>query len=346
MDVYEIDPTRDERWDGFLQEHSEASIFHTGGWLEALRHTYGYEPVALTTSPPGCPLTSAVPFCRISNWLSGRRLVSLPFSDHCAPLVETSEQLAGLLTYLRGKVDREKWRYVEIRPSGTRLQTCLDFRESGTFVSHKLDLRPSLDAIFHAFHKDCVHRKIQRAEREGLTCQEGRSELLVAKFYHLLLMTRRRHGVPPQPIQWFRNVIAFLGDEAKIRMASKDGRPVASIVTLRHRNTLVYKYGCSDQRFNKWGGTQLLLWNAIQEAKNDDLSEFDMGRSDCENPGLAVFKDRWGAARTPLVYFRYPMRDVYTVSKELQSTIGKYLWSHMPNRVLGEVGRVLYRYMG
>ena len=40
MSVYEIDPTTDERWDDFLQSHPEASIFHTRGWLEALRRTY------------------------------------------------------------------------------------------------------------------------------------------------------------------------------------------------------------------------------------------------------------------------------------------------------------------
>ncbi len=346
MDVYEIDPTRDERWDAFLLEHADASIFHTGGWLEALRRTYGYEPVAFTTSPPGCPLTNALPFCRIPNWLSGRRLVSLPFSDHCAPLVDNSEQLASLLTYLHGKVDREKWSHVEIRPSGTRLPKCSNFGESGTFFFHKLDLRPSVAAIFHAFHKDCVQRKIQRAEREGIACQEGRSELLVTMFYRLLLMTRRRHGLPPQPIQWFKNIIACLGDKAKVRVAFKDGRPIASIVTLRYRNTLVYKYGCSDHRFNKLGGTQLLFWNAIQEAKNDHLSEFDMGRSDCENTGLAVFKDRWGAARRRLTYFRYPVGNIRATVGLRQAEIRKYIWSHVPGSALAVAGRVLYRYMG
>src|SRR5271157_2134515 len=147
MDVYEIDPTRDERWDAFLQEHPEASIFHTRGWLEALRQTYGYTPIAFTTSPPRHPLTSGLPFCQISGWLNRRRLVSLPFSDHCSPLVENPEQLAGLLTYLQGKVDREKWSYVELRVTDAQLPRCLAFGENGRFFFHKLDLRASLDAI-------------------------------------------------------------------------------------------------------------------------------------------------------------------------------------------------------
>src|SRR5580700_8950379 len=99
MSMYEIDPTRDERWERLLAAHPRASIFHTRGWLEALRQTYGYYPVAFTTSAPGLPLTNALVFCQISNWLKGRRLVSLPFSDHCAPLVGNQEELDCLLDY-------------------------------------------------------------------------------------------------------------------------------------------------------------------------------------------------------------------------------------------------------
>ena len=346
MTVYEIDPTRDERWDGFLQNHPDASIFHTSGWLEALRRTYGYQPVAFTLSPPGHPLTNAIPFCQVSSWLFGRRLVSLPFSDHSTPLVEHSEQLDSLLFCLREKLRRKKWSYIEIRPADSTSGGCTAFGESQAFCLHKLDLRPGLDDIFRNFHKDCVQRKIRRAAREGLTCEEGRSDSLVDTFYQLLLTTRRKHGLPAQPVEWFRNLIACVGDKAKIRVASKDGRPIASIFTLCHKQVLIYKYGCSDRRFSNMGGTQLLLWNAIREAKMSRLSEFDLGRSDRDNPGLLVFKDRWGAARTPLTYLRYPVRDPSHILGGTQARIGKYVWSHAPVSVLALAGRVLYKYIG
>lgn len=346
MTVYEIDPTRDERWDEFLQNHPVASVFHTRGWLEALRRTYGYQPVAFTTAAPGCPLTDGLAFCQISSWLNRRRLVSLPFSDHCAALVESSEQLASLLGHLQAKVDRGQWSHIELRTPDLRLPRETAFRESERFAFHKLDLRPGLNAVFHNFHKDCIQRKIQRATREGLTYEEGRSESLVTRFYHLLGLTRRRHGLPPPPIQWFRNLIACLGEKAKIQVASKAGWPVASIVTLRHKGTLVYKYGCSDRRFSNLGGTQLLLWHAIQEASDDQLSEVDLGRSDRGNVGLVAFKDRWGAARTTLSYFSYPVRHTHSASGVRRTEIRNYVCSHVPSSILAVAGRVLYKYMG
>jgi len=160
-------------------------------------------------------------------------------------------------------------------------------------------------------------------------------------------MTRRRHGLPAQPRDWFRNVISCVGDKATIRVASKDGRPIAGILTLRYKRVLAYKYACSDRRFSNLGGTQLLLWNAIQEAKRDRLSELDMGRSDWDNSGLVVFKDRWGASRSTLVYLRYPMRHIGSgISEAALGRIGKYVWSRMPGSVLAAAGRLLYKHIG
>lgn len=346
MTVDKIDPIRDHRWVEFLHKHPAASVFHTPGWLEALQRTYGYEPVVFTTSPPGAELRNGIPFCRITTWLTHRRLVSLPFSDHCIPLVENSAELTCMLKSLQREVAEMKWNYAEIRAGDLHLPSDAIFEKAKSYSLHKLDLRPNLDELFRSLHKDCVQRKIHRAEREGLTYEEGSEDSLLRKFYHLLLITRRRHGLAPQPVRWFRNLIACLGDAVKIRVASKDGRPIASILTLRHKHTLVYKYGCSDLQFNNLGGTQLLMWKAIQEAKNDQLDEFDMGRSDCDNPGLIAFKDRWGAARSTLSYLRYPLPRPQTTRVALRGTLAKYVLAHAPDSLLAATGSVLYKYMG
>lgn len=88
--------------------------------------------------------------------------------------------------------------------------------------------------------------------------EEGRSEILLDKFYDLLLLMRRQHQFPPQPRDWFRNLFACLGEQIKIGVASKDGQPIASILTLSYKGSLVYKYGCSDARFHNLGGMSFL----------------------------------------------------------------------------------------
>ena len=162
--------------------------------------------------------------------------------------------------------------------------------ESLVYQFHRLDLRGNTQDLFHGFHKDCVQRKIRRAEREGLKYEAGNSEALLQKFYKLLVMTRRRQYLPPQPLAWFRGLLSGLGDDVKIRVASKDDVPVAGILTLSHKKTVVYKYGGSNAALNKFGGMALLFWNTIQEAKEQGIEELDMGRSDTDNLGLIAFQ--------------------------------------------------------
>ena len=126
--VYAIDPLRDSRWPELIGRHPNASVFHTRGWLRALQVTYGYEPVAFTTSAPSEELTNALLFCVVRSWLTGNRLVSLPFSDHCEPLVENAEQFRTLSSFAESLRLKERWKYVEIRSANSLLEFDDGFR--------------------------------------------------------------------------------------------------------------------------------------------------------------------------------------------------------------------------
>lgn len=331
-----------------MARNPRSSVFHTVAWLEALHRTYGYEPTAFTTSPPGTELENGIVVCRVTSWITGRRLVSLPFSDHCQPLVENAADEEALVSALMQAQRREKSRYVEVRAKHSIADRTGIWRSSHTFCIHQLSLEPDLVTLFANCHKSSTQRKVQRAVREGLTCETGRSEALLGSFWTMLVMTRRKHGVPPQPKNWFRNLIDCFGERLEIRVAFKEKRPLAAILTLRHRDTLVYKYGCSDARFHRLGGMQMLFWQAIGEAKSDGLLRLDLGRSDCENTGLITFKDRLGAARSNLAYMRFP------VSPPPATRFGAVNWAErtarralslMPDRLLCLIGRAVYRHI-
>jgi hypothetical protein len=343
--VYEVDPLSDSRWPALVAEHPKASVFHTREWLSALKKTYQYRPFVLTTSKPDVPLTEGIVFCEVRSWLTGRRLVSLPFSDHCEPLFDDSEALEAVLEYARHEVEQGKYKRMEIRPHSAMGEEVDGFQPKSDAVLHRLDLAAPIDELFRSFHKDCIQRKIRRAERENLEYEEENSEKQLNDFYRLMLMTRRRHGLPPQPLRWFRELIAACGPMLKIRIVRKDGEAVASIVTLSHRKTMVYKYGCSNASANKYGGTPMLFWKTIQEAKANGQNELDMGRSDLVDPGLSVFKEHWRSVPTPLTYWRYPAEESRT-RPAWQHNLTSRVISVSPDRVLQLAGNVLYRHMG
>lgn len=340
MSVYEIDPLHDPCWPELLEQHPRASVFHSRGWLEALKGTYGFEPVAYTTSSPGRPLENGWPFCRVRSWLTGNRLVSLPFSDHCDPLVQDRGDLAEISKKLEQDHQTKHWRYVECR-FGSTFDSPPKFADSEEFCLHRLDLTPGLDELYANLHRNSTQRKIKRAEREELRCEQGNSEQLADKFYRLLVLTRRRHRVPPQPRKWFSNLLCCFGDDIQIRLAYKEQIPIAGILTLRFKKTLVYKYGAADEKFFPLGGMQMLLWRTIEEAKREGLTDLDLGRTDLDAEGLTLFKDRLGGRRRSLHYFRYPGNHRRGTS---HSAFRKTLLSLTPARLTEIGGRMLYRH--
>ncbi len=219
VNIHVVDPIDDRRWDELVAQHPKASVFHKRGWLKALQLTYGYEPFVLTSSAPGEVMKDGMVFCRVSSWVTGVRAVSLPFADHCEPLVSSAEEVAGFLEWLQSERDRQRWKYVEFRPLRPFKHVSSGPQPSSSYCFNELDIRPSLDRVFCGMHHDCIQRKIRRAEREGISYEVGRSSELLDAFYRLLVITRRRLGTLTQPRSWFRNLVECVGDDLQIRVA-------------------------------------------------------------------------------------------------------------------------------
>jgi CelD/BcsL family acetyltransferase involved in cellulose biosynthesis len=343
MQLHEIDPLSDSRWADLVERCDLSSVFHTPQWLDALRRTYGYQPVAFTDAPAGEPLKNGLLFCRVRSWMTGRRLVSLPFSDHCEPLVEGGETLHRIVELLKPLMRREG-RYTELRPL-TSVLTIDGFSRAAVYCHHAIDLRADLQTVYAGFHKNHVQRTIRKALRMGVAVEVGRSSALLTDFYALHRLTRRRHGLPVQPLSWFQNLLISLGDRTSIFMARHEGLPIASILTTRHKKTLVYKYGCSNAAKHRFGGPSLLFWTAIQRAKEQDLVEFDLGRSDWDDLGLLAYKDHLGARRTTLNYYRYTPA-AFGLNDARWWSRFEWAYSLAPRVLQTRVGSGLYRHFG
>jgi CelD/BcsL family acetyltransferase involved in cellulose biosynthesis len=346
VSIHIINPLSDDRWDDLVACHPRASVFHQRNWLEALARTYGHQPLVFTSTPAGKPLRDGIVFCRVSSWITGTRLVSLPFADHCEPLLDEASESPEFMDCLRAKCDRNRWKYVEIRPFFEVPGAASGMPKSSSYWFHELDTRPSAEQLFRGLHKNSFQRKIRRAERERLSCEVGRSEQLVNEFYHLLLVTRRRHNLLPQPRKWFKNLVDCMGDNIQIRVARKGDLPIAAVLSLHHGSSIVYKYGCSDARFHNLGGIPFLFWKLIEESKASGAQRIDFGRSDLDKPGLITFKDRLGATRRLLTYYRYTNGKGSNATTHWEPLGFWNFCSILPDAVLSTAGGVLYKHMG
>lgn len=348
MPVYKLNPLTDERWTEFLERRDDASIFHSPGWLEALRRTYGYEPVVYTTAGPGKELSDGIVCCQVNSWLTGRRLVSLPFSDHCQPLTDDSGNLADLLAELSSEVERDNLKYIEIRPlrEAPELTKHTGFACSAHYYYHEMDISDDLDTIYAKLHKNAVKLMIRNADREGLTYEQGRSESQLRTFHNLLLVMRRKHHIPPQPLAWFRNLLDCLGPSIDIRIMRKDGVAVSSVIMILYKGVCYYKYMGYNPETIKMGGTPALVWRAIAELKERGAVKLDYGRTDADNESLAVYKSRWSATQFPVVYYQYPAPTQKEGRQGFKLRLAKSVFAHLPDSMLEIAGKVFYKHIG
>jgi len=240
---------------------------------------------------------------------------------------------------------KRNYKYIEIRALSPCLSPDSGLHESVSYCFHTLDLRDNLSKILAGFHEDCIRRKIRRAEREKLSCETGTSEYLVRQFYRLLVRTRKRHHLLPQPLAWIKNLVQCIGDKVQIRIAKKGDVPIAGLLSLRHRETVIYKYGCSDERFHNLGGVPFLFWNLIQDSKHGGAQKLDFGRSDWSQQSLILFKDRFGTSRRPLSYFRRSSASQSSKPFPITPMIQRWI-AHFPDAVLSAAGRITYRHVG
>ena len=214
------------------------------------------------------------------------------------------------------------------------------------FHLHLLDLHPDLFEIFERFHKSSIQRTIRRAERHRVQVSEGLSDWHLTTFYKLFALTRKRQKFPPQPIEWFRSLASSLRSRMNILIALHEGKPIAAMITLRHKKVVTYKYGGSDERFHSLGGVCCLFWNAIRQAKLSGATSFDFGRTDLDNAGLSTFKRRWGAAAVELPYWRCGELERHKWESQSVINATKRSLGKLPVTALIGIGRVLYRHIG
>ena len=81
-DIDIVNPIDYQGWDDLLISTTGCTFFHTSAWAKVLSETYHYDPVYFTVFDSD-RLIGLIPMMKIKSMFTGRRGVSLPFSDYC-----------------------------------------------------------------------------------------------------------------------------------------------------------------------------------------------------------------------------------------------------------------------
>jgi hypothetical protein len=116
-----IDPTVFPSWDEMLLGTPGASFFHSAAWARVLSQSYGYTPLYFTVIEGG-KLRALVPLMEVNSFLTGKRGVSLPFTDYCEPILEEGIAFQELFDPIIDHGKKRGWKYIELRGEYGRSQ--------------------------------------------------------------------------------------------------------------------------------------------------------------------------------------------------------------------------------
>ncbi len=326
-----------QRWDEEVSKHSGATIFHSAAWAKVIEEAYGHRS-NLYVGADG----SALPIAEIKSLITGKRGHCIPFADRCAILGGGKKAFPEVVHIAKDKA----WKYLEVRGKNGIPENA---PPSSQFVSHSISLGSAAAEHFSS----STRRAIRKAEGSGLVVKIALSNDFdgIEQYYQLHIQTRRRHGLPPQPVRFFRAIQRHIISEGLgFIVIVEDGassQVIASAIFFEFGGTAFYKFGASDTSAWSLRPNNLLFSHAIAYlSERNQSSQLDLGRSDLPDVELHRFKRGWGAEEFPLKYFSYRPLDESWIAGSPPEVSGDKIYNHLfralPSTVNRLAGSLLY----
>jgi hypothetical protein len=340
--ISRVNPLDDENWDSKLAAIPSASFFQGTAWARVLSETYGFTPVYFTNSTVG-PGRSILPVMEVFSPLTGKRGISLPFTDECAPSSSDCDTFRALFQEASDFGRAREWGYLECR--GIR-EVMGDTQASTSFFGHQLELHDDPATHFSKFSSS-TRRAVRKADQSGLTIEFSESEEAMQVFYDLLRRTRKRHGLPPQPFSFFSNIRSHIlaKNQGTIVIAKRGNVCTAAAIFFHFGRTALFKFAASDESYHQLRVNNFVMWNAIKWHAHRGFEMMDFGRTSLFNEGLRKFKLGWGTHERPIDYFKYDFaKGAFVTARDESSGWYNRVFRMMPKSLSKLAGTALYKH--
>lgn len=337
-----INPITYPQWDDLILSHEAYSFFHSSHWARVICETYGYTPLYFTALTDQ-KIDFLIPVMEVRSVLTGKRGISLPFTDYCIPLISDGSNARDGLDRIFEHGACAGWKFVEIRGGDEYFQV----KPSSSYFGHILELSKN-EAHQYSRLNGSTRRNIKKAVAEGVEVKFCTDLQSVREFYRLLCMTRQRHGLPPQPFHFFENLHRHIIAEnhGVIMLATYCNVIVAGALYLHMGNKAIYKYGASDTKYKKVRANNLIMWEAIKWYSQNGFTSMCFGRTDVDNNGLRSYKAGWGTTETTLNYYKFDIvKKIYVTDSVNKVHPVKKILQYMPITLLKIAGEVLYKHI-
>ena len=337
------------RIDAWVMRHGDGLPFHRPKWLNAVQAGTGQSAHCFIAETDG-EIAGILPCHIIHSPLFGRALVSSGFAVGGGILSSSSN--------VTKRMAIAAWEFAE-RMSCPTLELRGGTLPSGDWPENQWTVKRDAHANFaRALMADeeaellAIPRK-QRAEvrkgrENGMSVQTGTLARDRAWHYDVYAQSVRNLGTPVFPRSLMKSVLDAFGDDADILTVLHEGRPVASVLSLYHKGTVMPYWGGGIYEARKLRANDMMYFALMNHARERGCTHFDFGRSKTES-GAYFFKKNWGFEPEPMAYAvrtadGQPPRDVNPNSPKYKAQIA--LWQKLPLSVANAIGPWIAKGLG
>lgn len=346
MNVICIDPVIDPQWRTLI-ENRHSSVFHTPEWMQVMIDTYGMNFSAYLVVDEDQQPVGGVPFAHVDD-IRGHRILTLPFSDYCDPLVDEPEHweaVADLLTR-QGCPVTVRCLHNSLPLNDERFQV------GKQAMWHSMDIRPDTDTLWSDIHSS-ARRAIRKASQNDVEIRIADSEADLRAFFDIYVGLRKyKYRLVAQPYTFFQNIWKQFVEPGNgfLLGAYYKGQLIAGIFFLEWADTLCYKFNASHPDYLEFRPNNLLLWEGVKLGKDKGLQNIDLGLSDLDQDGLIRYKSQFAKDMKHISFLQHRPAGMpeFAYTKQASSLLPQltdlFTDESVPDEITEKAGALLYTF--
>lgn len=171
-----------------------------------------------------------------------------------------------------------------------------------------------------------LRRDIRKAARSGLEIRTLTDAAAGDSLFEMYSRTVSRHGGALRyTADYFRALIELSARTSRLRVliAAQGGEIAGFVAIARHGDTAYYLHGGAAEKHLKSSPSDLLLNQAIHDARDDGLGRFSLMASPPGQPSLVRYKEKWGGDTRSLRTYTIPLRPSYPVFRMVEKLLAR-----------------------
>ncbi len=285
--VHPLAQSDEGAWDAYVMQHPHADFFCLTAWKRVLVDGFGYKPCFFVARRGG-QIAGLLPLFLVSNLVTGKKLISVPFGVYGGVVADDAEVEAALHAAAADLGRELKVDYIELRyRDHSPVETWIPVEQYVTFTT---TLEANDDAMMKKLPRDTRYM-VRKGIKAGLVGKHGLDQMDL--FFDLFAKNMQNHGTPMFPRKYFAALEKHLGTSLDLLVIWNGDQPIAGVLSFLYKDSILPYYAGVTEEARKVAGNNFLYWDLMSWSIARGIRNFDFGRSK-KNTGAFDFKNAWG----------------------------------------------------